>query len=407
MVVHIVLSHFFYHMGLVTATLMVVTTIAITAHLIWSHAASFEQPRLQVHVMRILVMAPVYSFVSSLSILNPENAEFYSFSRDCYEALTIYSFFKLLIEMLGGEAECAIRMSRKPSVALLPPLDRVMDPWLPGEATLVACKDGILQYVVIKPLCAFIVLATTYTGTLHAHEWRIDGAWAWVFVISNVSQVAAMYFLIYFYFICQEDLALFNPVPKFLVVKLVVFATFWQNILLGIIRRLGFFDDDGEFSSLDVEAQIENWIVCVEMLIIAYMHHRIFSVEEFVYTRVGAESGGVDVTDNFVDAVPISRQAKLDNIKQSVLPRYRSSVLFPRSFNTPHPCPCRSDVVQDVGDFGRHGVGTLGRGQSRVNPAALPRSASLPCPCEVAHAHIFACRNQGRQARDCWRTLDQ
>jgi hypothetical protein len=165
------------------------------------------------------------------------------------------------------------------------------------------------------------VLGCTYTDTLRAHEWRFDGAWAWVFIISNISQIAAMYFLIYFYFICQDDLAAFNPVPKFLVVKLVVFATFWQNILLGIIRRLGFFDDDGEFSSLDVEAQIENWIVCVEMLIIAFAHHRIFSVEEFVYARVGGEGDGSENADNFVDAVPISRQAKLDNIKQSVLPR--------------------------------------------------------------------------------------
>ena len=326
MVVHIVISHFFYHLGLISASLMVLTTIAITAHLIWSHATTFEQPRMQVHVMRILVMAPVYSFVSSLSILNPENAEFYSFSRDCYEALTIYSFFKLLIEMLGGEAECSIRMSRKPQVALMPPLNYVMDPWLPGEATLVACKDGILQYVVIKPLCAFIVLVSTYTGQFYAHEWRVDGVWAWVFVISNISQIAAMYFLIYFYIICQEDLANWNPLPKFLVVKLVVFATFWQNILLGIIRRLGFFNDDGEFSPLDVEAQIENWIVCVEMLLVAFAHHKIFSVEEFVYNRIGAE-GGVEVADNQVDAVPISRQAKLDNIKQSVLPRCLSPSL--------------------------------------------------------------------------------
>ena len=363
-------------MGLVTASFMVLITIASTAHLVWSHATSFESPRMQVHVMRILVMAPVYSFVSSLSILNPENAEFYSFSRDCYEALTIYSFFKLLIEMLGGESECAIRMSRKPSVPLLPPLHRVMDPWLPGEATLVACKDGILQYVVIKPLCAFIVLVCTATGTLRAHEWRFDGAWAWVFVISNVSQIAAMYFLIYFYFICQEDLAQYNPVPKFLVVKLVVFATFWQNILLGIIRRLGFFADDGEFSAMDVESQIENWIVCVEMLIIAFMHHRIFSVEEFVYVRVGGEGNGLDVADNFVDAVPISRQAKLDNIKQSVLPR--CPIPSPSSLSRslpPNLAPCCSDVVQDVGDFGRHGVGTLGRGQS-----APPSHAS----CKVA-----------------------
>jgi hypothetical protein len=116
-------------------------------------------------------------------------------------------------------------------------------------------------------------------------------------------------------------------VPKFLVVKLVVFATFWQNIFLGIVRRLGFFDDDGEFSSLDVEAQIENWIVCVEMLIIAFAHHRIFSVEEFVYARVGAAGDAAEIPENMVDAVPISRQAKLDNIKQSVLPRlHRRSV---------------------------------------------------------------------------------
>jgi acetate kinase len=72
---------------------------------------------------------------------------------------------------------------------------------------------------------------------------------------------------------------------------------------------------------VDVEAQIENWIVCVEMLVIAFMHHRIFSVEEFVYNRIYADSNAVDNVDNFVDAAPISRQAKLENIKQSVLPK--------------------------------------------------------------------------------------
>ena len=89
----------------------------------------------------------------------------------------------------------------------------------------------------------------------------------------------------------------------------------------------GLFDDDGEFSPLDVEAQIENWIVCVEMLIIAIMHHKIFSVEEFVYARIVADgSSGVGISDNFADAVPISRQAKLDNIKQSVMPRFGTSL---------------------------------------------------------------------------------
>ena len=50
----------------------------------------------------------------------------------------------------------------------------------------------------------------------------------YVFFFSNVSQMWALYCLVMFYVALKEELAPFNPVLKFVIVKAVVFFCFWQ-----------------------------------------------------------------------------------------------------------------------------------------------------------------------------------
>lgn len=55
----------------------------------------------------------------------------------------------------------------------------------------------------------------------------------------NCSQLVSLYCLVWLYMCLKNELAPFSPLAKFMVVKLVVFATFWQGVGLAIMAHMG------------------------------------------------------------------------------------------------------------------------------------------------------------------------
>jgi len=52
-----------------------------------------------------------------------------------------------------------------------------------------------------------------------------------------------MYFLILFYHVVQKELKPFNPVSKFLCIKIVIMFAFWQGILISLLGYLGVLNE--------------------------------------------------------------------------------------------------------------------------------------------------------------------
>merc|ERR1712153_244376 len=71
---------------------------------IWGHLSNFAEPKQQIQIVRILLMVPIYAILSCCSLSFPEHDIMFDSVRDCYEAFTIYSFFQLLLEYIGGES---------------------------------------------------------------------------------------------------------------------------------------------------------------------------------------------------------------------------------------------------------------------------------------------------------------
>merc|ERR1711998_477559 len=63
--------------------------------LIFKHVKYFSCPDQQRHIVRILLMIPIYAMDSWASLLAPRAAEYINPVRDCYEAYVLYSFIKL------------------------------------------------------------------------------------------------------------------------------------------------------------------------------------------------------------------------------------------------------------------------------------------------------------------------
>ncbi len=64
-----------------------------------------------------------------------------------------------------------------------------------------------------------------------------------------------------------------NPVPKFLMVKSVVFFTFWQSVALAMLSKMGVFDPTDKYTTDEIISSVEDFLICVEMFIAAIGHH--------------------------------------------------------------------------------------------------------------------------------------
>ena len=77
------------------------------------HLANFNQPHVQVYVVRILFMVPIYSIESWLAMRFYKRAVLIETLRDFYEAYVLYSFLQYLIQVLGGEEALVLMLKDK------------------------------------------------------------------------------------------------------------------------------------------------------------------------------------------------------------------------------------------------------------------------------------------------------
>ena len=90
-----------------------------------------------------------------------------------------------------------------------------------GFGFLTKCKNGVLSYVVLRLLCTITALFAQWGGVYCESELHMDCAWPYIALITNFSQCWALYCLVMLYHELNEELAPFDPLPKFLSVKLV------------------------------------------------------------------------------------------------------------------------------------------------------------------------------------------
>jgi hypothetical protein len=83
----------------------------------------------------------------------------------------------------------------------------------------IRCKFGVLQYVLLKFLCAIAVLLLEWKGWYLEGNFTWKGGYLYICILTNVSQCWALYCLIFFYYATKTELSPIRPVGKFLSVK--------------------------------------------------------------------------------------------------------------------------------------------------------------------------------------------
>lgn len=210
--------------------------------------------------------------------------------RDIYEAFTIYTFFQLLINYLSGERALIIMTHGREPVSHLWPMNHVLPPIdISDPHSFLAIKRGILQYAWLKPMLALAAIIMKATGTYQEGRIKLDSGYLWSSLIYNVSVTVCLYALGLFWVCMLDDLKPFRPMPKFLCVKLIIFASYWQGFALAILVWLGVIPDKVEGYTPDsLAAAIQDFLICLEMPAFAIAHWYAFSWHDFADSRIAS-----------------------------------------------------------------------------------------------------------------------
>ncbi|KAF2768263.1 DUF300-domain-containing protein, partial [Teratosphaeria nubilosa] len=246
-------------------------------------AKNYRKPLLQRHVIRILIMVPIFSAASWASLTSLRVAFWIDPFRDVYEAFTLYTFFQLLVNFLGGERSLIIMMHGRAPVPHLWPLDKVLGKVdISDPHTFLGIKRGILQYTWIKPILAIATVVMKATGTFKEGILSVDSGYFWTGLIYNVSICWSLYDLALFWVCMSVDLQPFRPMPKFLCIKGIIFASWWQGFFLSILVWLGAIPSiGGGYTADNLAAAIQDALICFEMPLFAVSHWYAFSWKDY------------------------------------------------------------------------------------------------------------------------------
>jgi Organic solute transporter Ostalpha len=235
-------------------------------------------------------MVPIYAASSWGSIMSLKAAFWLDPIRDMYEAFTIYTFLQLLINFIGGERSLIVMMHGRQPVSHPWPLSLycskvdISDPH-----TFLAIKRGILQYAWLKPVLTLAIIIMKATDTYQEGYLGLSSGYLWTGIIYNISVSVSLYSLAMFWVCMSHDLKPFRPVPKFLCIKLIIFASYWQGFSLSILQFLGAIPNDVPgYTPDNLAAAIQDALICFEMPIFAVFHWYAFSWHDYADVTISA-----------------------------------------------------------------------------------------------------------------------
>ena len=221
-----------------------------------------------------------------------------------------------------------------------------MKQWEMGQEWLQECWKGVLQYVIFQVLFAMVVAGTKLwtfddpklgdaygEGCLNPFSWNNEDdtaytkahpgapvtpelireknpyyqlyrcgqrAYPYTTLVISLSQMYALYCLVFFYHGTAKPLKRIKPLAKFISIKMIVFFSYWQGIGLSMVEGntdlldgpaifLGLCEKDGPESHVcadhagteSLSTGIQAVLICIEMFAAAIAHKKVFPYSDY------------------------------------------------------------------------------------------------------------------------------
>lgn len=155
--------------------------------------------------------------------------------------------------------------------------------------TFLAIKRGILQYAWLKPILGISTIVMKSTHVYTEGDLSVTSGYLWLGILYNASVTLSLYSLAMFWVCMSKDLKPFRPVPKFLCIKLIIFASYWQGFFLSILQWLGAIPNDVPgYSADNLAAAIQDALISFEMPLFAVAHWYAFSWHDYADVTISS-----------------------------------------------------------------------------------------------------------------------
>ena len=362
------------------AGMFTVLVVLASGYHLSQHLRHMHLPIVQRKIMAVLWMTPLYAMTSWLSLVFTTAEPYLAIIREFYEAYCVYMFLSFLIAVLGrGDRQAVItllelradKLSRPDkcrcgpkackrlwqscrrrcccccmttkqlseedhpttttttTTTTTPSVDEFGNyiggpDRIKAEAVLDQCQRYCMQFVLLRPITA---IAWLISNQLIVSTQFLDpkAPQLYITIVSNLSIFFALRGLVKFYHATRANLSWCDPWPKFLMLKGVVFLTFWQKMVLSLVVNVAFPDTfETQEKADEFVLRAQNFLICLEMLFCAVAHCFVFPTEEWVegyrekeearrereYANVHAFGDSVALGDflNDIKTVMISKQ---------------------------------------------------------------------------------------------------
>lgn len=276
-------TYTFHTLALVISAVCGLIAIVVSLFLMFMHTIHYSRPSEQKHIVRILFMVPIYSLVSYLSVYFYKHSVYYEVLRDCYEAFAIASFFSLMCAYVAPSLH-----DQKEYFRTIRP-----KPWIFPIKQMQVCCGGengwlrtprsgltwfniiwvaVFQYCFFRVAMTIVAVLTQYWGRYCLESLNPAFSHIWVMVIEGVAVTIAMYCVIQFYYQLREDIAQHKPIMKVIAIKLVIFLSFWQTILISFLTSTGVMHTTAHVYNPDIRVGLPAMLLCIEMAIFSILH---------------------------------------------------------------------------------------------------------------------------------------
>ncbi|XP_065849451.1 protein LAZ1 homolog 2 [Euphorbia lathyris] len=321
--------------------------VLLSIFLEFQHLTSYTNPSEQKWMVAVIFMIPVYATESIISLWNPKTSLACDILRSCYEAFALYAFGSYLVACLGGETRVVELLENESQRRLNLPLlggknenqgvrrgsfiNFFCRPKMIGRDVFTIEKFGIVQYMILKTLCAFLALVLEFFGVYGDGEFKWNCGYPYIVIVLNFSQMWALYCLVQFYNVMHERLKPIKPLAKFVSFKAIVFATWWQGMGIALLCAFEILPNDGKF-----QTGLQDFLICIEMAIAAVAHVFVFSAEPYRF---------VPTSDH--GRIPTTEASQIESKKKEIIEE-KSTKLEKTETRYEAPGTSLTESVQDI-----------------------------------------------------------
>ncbi|KAF8879061.1 organic solute transporter Ostalpha-domain-containing protein [Infundibulicybe gibba] len=231
-----------------------ILTVCISSITILQHCRSYTNRREQRQILRILYMPPVYAIISFFSYRFFRSYTYYSFAEIGMYPLLIIEYVASTAS--GHDAEAAIARKDKR------PLPMPFCCWRYRPT-----KWSVLQYVIIRPAASITgIICEKFHVLCESQGFSPKFANVYIEAINFI----ALYGLLMFYGLMNEELKGRRPMAKFLSIKLIVMFTFYQSFMFSALEGRVIHETQ-YWSASNISNGLNALAICIEMVFFAIL----------------------------------------------------------------------------------------------------------------------------------------